>query len=154
MRLDCPITVLESTLEWLRQAGESKHEGIVLFLGQRDGDGDVAVLEAYRPDQSAEADRFDIPRDSMAVLLEHLRRKRLMVAAQVHSHPGAAFHSAADNALAIVRHVGALSFVVPCFARTTTPENFLRESAVYELNSGNRWLRLSGETLERRCRIR
>ncbi len=153
MRLDCPLTVLESTLEWLRQAGKSNQEGIVLLLGRRGDDGDVAVLEAYRPEHSAEADRFHIPRESIAVLLEHLRCERLMVAAQVHSHPDAAFHSAADDALAIVRHVGALSFVVPRFARATTPENFLRESAVFELNSGNRWLRLSAETLERRCRI-
>jgi proteasome lid subunit RPN8/RPN11 len=153
MRLDCPLTVLESTLEWLRQAGESKHEGIVLFLGRRGDDGGVTVLEAYRPEHFAEADRFHIPRESMAVLMEHLRRKRLMVAAQVHSHPGTAFHSAADDGLAIVRHLGALSFVVPRFAKTTTPENFLRESAAYELNSVNRWLRLTAEALEWRCRI-
>lgn len=154
MRLDCPLAVLESTLEWLRQAGEANREGIVLLLGRRGSDGDVAVLEAYRPDQSAEADMFHIPKDAMVVLLEHLRQKRLIVAAQVHSHPGAAFHSAADDALAIVRHVGALSFVVPRFARTTTTENFLYESAAYELNSGNRWLRVAAEALEHQCRIR
>lgn len=153
MGLECPFGVIESTLASLRLAGESAHEGIVLWLGRRCDNGHIGIYEAYSPDYSAESDMFHIPRQSMAALLEHLRRSRLMIGAQVHSHPGAAFHSTADDALAIVRHIGALSFVVPRFARKTTAETFLRASAVYELDSANRWVRVPAHALRTRCRV-
>ena len=53
--------------------------------------------------QTAKADMFHIDRAGMAALHAELRSQRVMVAAQVHSHPEA-FHSRADDQWAIVRH--------------------------------------------------
>ena len=71
---------------------------------------------------------FHIPPEGMTALYAELRHKRLMVAAQVHSHPQEAFHSKADDRWAIVRHEGALSLVVPHFAQATTLDRFLETS--------------------------
>src|SRR2546425_540013 len=60
MGLECPFGVIESTLASLRLAGESAHEGIVLWLGRRCDNGHIGIYEAYSPDYSAESDMFHI----------------------------------------------------------------------------------------------
>jgi proteasome lid subunit RPN8/RPN11 len=111
MMLEVPQHVIAETVEHLRQSNTS--ERVVLWLGRREQV--VRILEVYVPLQHAASDYFRIPREGMSALLEYLRSKRLVAAAQVHTHPGRAFHSAADDAWALVRHEGALSFVVPRF---------------------------------------
>ena len=64
---------------------------------------------------------------------------RLMVAAQVHTHPQEAFHSPADDHWAVLRHVGALSLVLPCFARDTTADTFVEQAKVYSLTQADEW---------------
>jgi hypothetical protein len=83
---------------------------------------------------------FVIPREGMAALHGELRRERLMVAAQVHSHPLQAFHSKADDRWAIVRHEGALSLVVPYFASRTSLRNFLDETKIFRFSPNAQWI--------------
>ena len=66
-----------------------------------------------------------------------------MVAAQVHTHPAQAFHSEADDQWAIVRHVGALSLVVPYFAKDTRVASFFDDVALFRLSSENAWCEVS-----------
>lgn len=137
--LECSISVVEETLRHLKEAGQGDVECIVLWLARRKGDN-VHVVSAYRPQQTARCDQFLIPPQEMAAIMDLLREHRWMIAAQVHSHPCEAFHSIADDEGAIVRHEGALSFVVPRFAVQTTAESFLRDSALYRLEAGDCWL--------------
>ncbi|MHC2297262.1 hypothetical protein ACVJBD_001468 [Rhizobium mongolense] len=85
------------------------------------------------------------------MLLAHLREKRLRVLAQIHSHPGRAFHSEADDEWAIVRHAGALSLVLPRFAQEATVDNFLGLAATYVLSTQNRWEEATGRALLEIC---
>src|SRR5437763_818131 len=94
---------------------------------------------------------FHIPPAGMTALHAELRRGRLMVAAQVHSHPGPAFHSKADDRWAIVRHEGALSLVVPDFAVNTTVSNFLDRSKVYRFSASAEWVLVPRLELEQSC---
>jgi hypothetical protein len=71
--------------------------------------------------------------------MDHLRSTRRRIVAQIHTHPGRAFHSEVDAEWAIVRHVGALSLVLPRFAVSTTPENFLDEVMTYEYSPAGDW---------------
>lgn len=143
---------IRETLEMLRSSGDEIKEGIVLWLGHRE-DGSSQVLETYVPDHKAERDYFRIPPDSIARLLAHLRTTGQFVAAQVHSHPREAFHSLTDDTWAIVRHVGALSLVVPWFARNTEPSSFLRDVAAFELTDENRWEQIAQPALPHRIVI-
>lgn len=138
MRLEIARALVEETLGLLREAGSRPAEGIVLWLGRR-GDHVIHVSEAHVPIHESDRDYFRIPPEGMAALMRKLGDEGLFVAAQVHSHPGAAFHSEADDRWAIVRHVGALSLVVPHFARTTTAATFLSDAAVFRLSAANRW---------------
>lgn len=131
-------TLVDETLELLREAGRRPAEGIVLWLGRRN-DGVIHVERAHVPIHESDRDYFRIPPEGMAALLRTLGDEGLFVAAQVHSHPGSAFHSEADDRWAIVRHVGALSLVVPHLARATTAATFLTDVAIFRLSATNLW---------------
>ncbi|MDA8259027.1 MAG: Mov34/MPN/PAD-1 family protein [Betaproteobacteria bacterium] len=134
----CASAHIATTLAHLRAAGSRNQECVVLWLGRPSAQG-ITVVDAYRPQQHAASDMFHIPPDSMAALRATLRQHRVMVAAQVHSHPHEAFHSLADNRWAIVRHVGALSLVVPEFAAHTRVDTFLDHTKVFRYSSSSQW---------------
>lgn len=134
-----PASIIHETLSELQSAGGRNSERVVLWLGQRKN-GQTNVEMLWVPEQQAGYDFFDIPPQAMQALFQELRTRRLMVAAQVHTHPRQAFHSLADDKWAIVRHTGALSLVVPYFALRTEPETFVRETAVFVLSPKNQWL--------------
>lgn len=148
----CPVTVVEKTLAILRAGGARDCEALVLWLARRTP-GVVDVVEAYEPPYEASVDYFRIPPSGMRSIMTRLRRDRLHICAQVHSHPGKAFHSTADDRWAIVRHQGALSLVVPHFAATTTPQSFLNMIATFILSSDDRWLAVSRHDLGRYLEI-
>jgi proteasome lid subunit RPN8/RPN11 len=138
MLLKCPRESVEQTLTHLREAGRRDQECVVLWLGKRQADH-IDLLSCCKPLQFAKADQFIIPPEGMAALQSKLRADRLMVAAQVHSHPEDAFHSKADDTWAIIRHEGAISLVVPRFASDTFIDNFLDQTKVYRFSSGATW---------------
>jgi hypothetical protein len=150
MLLACPATIVDATLSHLREAGARRCECIVLWLA-RTREGNRVVEQAYLPMHHAKADMFHIPREGMAALHAELRQNRLMVAAQVHSHPREAFHSVADNRWAIVRHEGALSLVVPDFAAHTRLGNFLDQTKVFRFSAAGEWLEVPREMVARIC---
>ncbi len=138
MRVTIAAEFIETTLRHLRQAGARNCECVTLWLARRTDDA-LLVQAVYLPIQTALEDMFHIPPGGMNALHVELRQRRLMVAAQVHSHPVEAFHSRADDRWAIVRHQGALSLVVPHFARHTPTADFLRDTKVYQFSEHARW---------------
>ena len=150
MLIECPSNVIHNTLELLRKAGRDRREGIVLWLGRRE-DGHIRVTDAYQPLHTSKADMFHITPAGMNALHDELRQRRRMVAAQVHTHPGRAYHSKADDRWAIVRHVGALSLVLPHFAFGTTVETFLEIAKVYRFSEDGYWLPVPQDDLNGLC---
>lgn len=134
----CPHVMVSDTLDIMRVGAARRCEALALWLGRR-RPTHIEVVEVYEPPYRSAVDFFHITPEGMRTIMAHLRQRRLFIAAQVHSHPGPAFHSKADDEWAIVRHEGALSLVVPNFAATTTAANFLDEAAIFYLASGDRW---------------
>jgi hypothetical protein len=97
---------------------------------------------------------FHITPPGMDALRDRLRAGRLMVAAQVHTHPEKAFHSEADDRWAIIRHRGALSCVVPWFARRTRAERFLGDTKVFRLDASSEWIELLHREVEQCIQVR
>lgn len=137
-----PISIsiqnIKKTLTALQNKGKAESECVVLWLGKHTNDG-IRVETVWEPEQHAGSDFFEIPENSMEDLFKELRSRRLMIAAQVHSHPRLAFHSWADDKWAIVRHAGALSLVLPHFALRTRQETFIKDAAVFVLSPQNQW---------------
>lgn len=152
MLVDCPTDVIRISLALLCEAGRGGREGVVLWLGYRTDDH-IEVKDAFQPLYTSKADMFHITPEGMNALHDELRRRRYMVAAQVHTHPGRAFHSKADDRWAIVRHVGALSLVLPNFAFGTTVNTFMETVRVYRFSEDGLWLAVPQTELNRSCLI-
>jgi hypothetical protein len=137
-KLNCPQALIEETLAHLRTGGANKCETVVLWLGTL-RNGIAEVREVCRPEQQVAVDFFRIGPESMRSLMGRIKETRFQILAQVHSHPEEAFHSIADDTWAIVRHVGAVSIVIPHFAKNTVSMNFGGQAATFQLSSSNRW---------------
>jgi hypothetical protein len=148
----CATKHVVQTISRLRASGQRRHEGIVLWLGQH-CDSAITVREVYEPVHEAASDYFRLPPIAMESLKSHLRTSRSFVAAQVHSHPQQAFHSAADDIWALVRHEGALSLVAPHFCQFVTSSTFLADMTVFQLNADNRWEELDDAAKSIACQI-
>lgn len=134
-----PTALLRETISILQRGGQQREERVVLWLSTAAQRKPVPVVEVYEPDQVTEIDYFRLPPPSMRALMDHLRTTRRRTVAQIHTHPGRAFHSDVDAEWAIVRHVGALSLVLPRFAATTTPDTFIEEVKTYAYTLGGEW---------------
>jgi hypothetical protein len=136
--LQCPVSIVAETISHLQEGGKRNNETVVLWLGRDVGEG-IQITDVYLPQQEVSIDYFRIPASSMRLLMAELRRSRTKIVAQVHSHPGLAFHSFADDAWAVVRHIGALSLVLPRFASDTCVADFSKKASVYQLDATDSW---------------
>jgi proteasome lid subunit RPN8/RPN11 len=76
----------------------------------------------------------------------------LVLAVQIHSHPEEAFHSEADNHLAALQHLNAISIVVPYFGNI--PEDrFFTEAAFFSLRGPADWVPLARTDIHRRFHV-
>lgn len=138
--LTVPRDLLEGTGEALRAFGDRGFEGLVLWLG-RVADRAAHVVEAQIPDQLPIRDEsgvgYFVDGESLFELNVHLHRSGLVLLAQVHSHPGEAYHSPADDRYAIVTTEGGYSLVAPDFGAAFA----IPTCAVYRLRDG-KWVSL------------
>lgn len=135
--------VLEETSEALRGYGSHGCEGLVLWLGCKDDAATCRVEKAYIPPQDSirgeDGVGYFVTSETLLALNRLLSSTGLRLLAQVHSHPGWAYHSAADDRYCIVTAEGGISIVVPDFG-FGPPD--LSEWVTYRL-SNSRWAKLS-----------
>lgn len=141
--LICSRDVVSTTISLLRREKERGEERVALWLASAAPRSPATIVEVYEPEQIVDVDYFRIPSASMCTLMDHLRSTRRRIAAQIHTHPGRAYHSHVDAEWAIIRHVGAISMVLPRFAIDTTPDNFLDEVMTYEYSPDGEWMHRS-----------
>lgn len=143
---------IEATLKLLKASGGRNAEGIVLWLGHDDGET-AEVTHVFQPTHRASADYFHIPREGVVQLMNYLDQHSVRVLAQVHTHPEEAFHSAADDKWALVRHLDALSLVLPHFASTADKSNFIDVAAVFRLTASNKWVPVDSNQVSSYLRV-
>lgn len=144
MALNIPSAFIEQSITDLKAS--TKKEKVLLWLGKRTPNG-FRVEEVFTPIQVTDRDYFIIPKEGMQQLMNKLRVSRRMIVAQIHTHPGSAYHSTADDTWAVVRHHGAYSLVLPTFASNTTFETFFTDVATFVLNEENNWIEVSNENI-------
>jgi hypothetical protein len=106
--------VLESAFEHFRRCGSGRRECIVyLTSGAEDPD---LIDGLIHPPHSAGPGGYDLDSTAIAGLWQELLVGKRSIQMQVHTHPGTAYHSSRDDALALVNSTGALSLVIPDFA--------------------------------------
>lgn len=142
--------VVAFTVDRLAERGRECLEAFVLWGGKRQGEKMIEVSGAIFPQQTS-VDTDDglfviVDDNALFEVNKFFYEHREVLCAQVHTHPGEAFHSATDDALPMATLVGALSIVIPNFARVA--HEYRDDWAWYRLSETGRWTSMS-----RRVRI-
>lgn len=113
----CVITsdILKASADALRSLSDGVRESVVLWVGI-EGPDKAYVQRLLVPQQIASAKHFEVSLEERVRIIRELGVSGEKVLAQLHTHPRRAFHSCADDRLALPRHTGAISIVVPHFA--------------------------------------
>ena len=122
-----PSSILRASAETLRLLSGGTREAVVLWIGTERA-SKAFVQRMVVPQQLASAKHFDVPLDERIRIIREIGNSGEKVLAQLHTHPGRAFHSWADDRLALPRHTGAISIVVADFA--TDWDGDLQEASV------------------------
>jgi hypothetical protein len=113
--------VLADTLHFLKEVGEAGYEGFVLWGAQKREPSTLLITSAVIPDQHA-----IVTEQGLLVMVDgqalfevnrELHERNEILAGQVHTHPTTAYHSSTDDHLPLVTLLGAISLVLPDFAR-------------------------------------
>lgn len=126
-------------MRFLRYAGLKGCEGIFFWVGKQQGTS-FKVTECLIPKQIAYRTESGVcvvvDDDELRKLNLHLFQNQEKLIAQVHSHPGKAYHSEMDDEYAIPREPGSFSFVVPDFAAGEFHPSTI---AAYRLSTNGQW---------------
>ena len=129
-RLVLSEACLDGVARSLRRTIAACHEGIVYLLGHTDGETTVATT-AIQPAAHTTHGSFNVSSVAMARVVRAAADHGLQVVAQVHSHPGEAYHSEGDVAGARIKYPGYVSIVLPDYGRQLPS---LEGAAVYMCN--------------------
>jgi proteasome lid subunit RPN8/RPN11 len=99
----------------------------------------AAVVPAQIRSRTDEGVAVTVTGDELFRMNVWLHKNRCTLVAQLHSHPGSAYHSETDDGYSIMTQSGGLSIVVPNFARAPFS---LRSVAVYRLDDEGEWRQL------------
>jgi hypothetical protein len=135
-----PQEIARLTQEKLRANGQEMSEGVVLWLGTFQP---PTITRVVVPEQETSTGRFRVPLAARQRLARELAGSGQVLIAQVHSHPGPAFHSGIDDVEAIPRRIGAYSLVIPDFGARL---HLLDGAALYRLDGSGRWCETSLST--------
>lgn len=114
-RVALSSSILRDSAGALQELSAGCRESVVLWIGTR-GASEAVVKRILVPPQAATADHFDVSLAARLEIIRNLASTGDTLVAQLHTHPGSAFHSPVDDRIAIPRHTGALSIVIPGFA--------------------------------------
>ncbi|MEA3189775.1 MAG: hypothetical protein QOD77_357 [Thermoplasmata archaeon] len=108
---------LQAAQNVLQQAGSQGVECLVLLAGKPIDSKTLLLDMVYVPEQHATALSVRLSPGSLIPIHQDLADTGRLIAIQIHTHPGHAFHSDTDDADDTVTQEGSISIVVPCFGR-------------------------------------
>ena len=141
-----PRSTLAQSAELLRSLSGGVRESVVLWTGTELA-GNAQVRRVVVPRQRANRLSFQVPLDERLQISQQLADSGERLLAQLHTHPGRAFHSLADDRLALPRHTGAISIVVAEFANLWDGD--LRDVSVNRHLGAGTWSELSPDAVAR-----
>jgi hypothetical protein len=139
-RYQVPASIMGTTVEALRRVGGGVKEAVVLWQGRVLSDAIALITKLHVPKQLTGPLHFNVPLPERLRILSDVSRDGEFILVQLHTHPREAFHSVADDTMAITKHTGAISIVVPNFGMQWTG-NF-RDTSVHRHLGASRWRQL------------
>src|SRR5438309_1630872 len=107
-------------------------------------DSTTGELDLVHPLHTAGPGGYEIDSNWLGKFAARQATEGLIVRAQMHTHPGAAFHSSIDDRWPIVGTPGFISIVVPRFGREPIA---IEDWYVCELQGDGRWKALNAQAV-------
>lgn len=133
-----PRAVVERTFDHFRQCGRGRRECQALWVSV--WRSPETITDVVHPTHRAHAGGFQVDSAWLNSFWLALADTGSGVRIQVHTHPGAAFHSDTDDEFPIVHTVGFLSLVIPNFG--LGPVDFAG-AYLAEIGENGSWLEVS-----------
>lgn len=128
----------------LNSKGEGHHESGCFVLGTADGDKRRATRCVFYDELDPKAYSSGVcilHGNAFTRLWEICRAEKLMVVADIHTHPGAAYQSESDRTNPMIARAGHLAIIIPQFADGWIWRHRL---GLYQYEGDHRWTDLSG----------
>jgi hypothetical protein len=142
-----PQQFIDGIYQEFQETGRQGYERLALLAGIKKG-RDFIVTNLIYPAQELRRSKFGVSfhvsGEEIERIWDWLYENKCMLIAQVHSHPQEAYHSEADDDLAIITTFGGLSLVVPDFGNSD--QNF-NGSAIFRLLPESGWTELTTEQI-------
>lgn len=136
--------VIQETIMIMKEEGNHNKEGLVFWSG--DIDANIAVIKTViSPEVESTLISAQVNDDGLAYIRKTLKNNNEFLFAQVHSHPGSAFHSIEDETESISYKIGFISIVIPNFGMHMKD---LPECCIYEHIGESFWVELDEETIK------
>lgn len=129
-QVNIPLEIIQRTIAFLQENGLEGTESHCLWVGISRNTSFI-VKEIIFPKQTKSAFSFMVSAEELDRINRELYNKKLELIAQVHSHPGKAFHSHTDNKFPVVTTLGGFSLVFPYYGQTS--KNDLKKCSIYLL---------------------
>jgi hypothetical protein len=145
-RFVIPVAIVHESLATMGAAATNGDEAFVVWSGKATGDT-FTFSRAIVPPQNAHKTPHGllvtVDGEALYELNRDCHRRGELLAGQIHAHPTEAYHSPADDDLAIVAVPGGLSIVVPDFARDGLKT--VARWACFRLGADGRWSPLTSD---------
>lgn len=133
--------LLQSTADTLRHLSGGVRESVVLWQGRVLDPQTAEITKVQVPQQVTGPLHFNVPLRERLDLVREVSASGEFILVQLHTHPREAFHSEADDRMAITKHTGAISAVIPYFARRWAGD--FSETAVFIHLGASQWRQMS-----------
>ena len=133
--------VLAESAQALKDIGGGVKEAVILWQGRVLDETIAEITRLIVPRQVTGPLHFNVPLVERLRILREIAAVREFIVVQLHTHPREAFHSEADDTMAITKHTGAVSIVIPDFG--TRWDGDLSDTAIFIHRGGAKWRALS-----------
>lgn len=127
--------LLGRTFEILRECGGAEFECVVYWTGP--GHDASLIDDLHHPDHDSNEFGYSVDSEWLNQFFRDLYIQGRSARAQIHTHPGEAFHSITDDGHALVPAPGFMSIVIPNFAQGQIG---LEGAAMYVLSDRGVWV--------------
>lgn len=106
--------ILNDTFSFLQRFGKIELESHALWIGKKNNNI-FEITDVWFPKQENTPISYEVSEDEEFRINLQLSKENKTIIAQIHTHPGEAFHSNTDNEGSALSLPGSLSIVIPDF---------------------------------------
>ena len=142
------VSVLNETIRFLQEVGSEGYEGFVLWAGKAEKTETFRFTTAIIPEQHAmmtdDGLLVFVKGEALFKVNKAVHEQGEILGGQAHTHPASAYHSPTDDHYPLATLLGALSVVLPDFAKNAPAD--IEAWAWYRLTDYGLWEPASKDT--------